>query len=410
MKRIVTTLILAFLVIGVANAQKEEKSSKKKKKNNKTLSEKVFGKYDSNAVANSLIIDEAYVVEGEKLMKDVIVRALVNNAETAKDTTDKDGGFQFELKFDHRYILSFEKTGYVTKLVEIDLTGMPEKAKYEGYNLGRFRMTMIKYTEGMDVENYKVPVARYHYNSMTELVALDRAFLKKRKEEVELLAQANQKVIDDKAAEDADIQEEYNLLIRDADIEFEAKDYKAAKELYMEAMEIKPLAEYPRKQINIINSYLDQDLNLDEKYNALILQGNEAFKEEDYESAKLAYKSAIKLKTTEAYPREQLTKIDQIIKENSSTVAEKESKDYSLANVQIDSDTQGFSNELAKKYPQGLTIEKYMEGSKSIERRIIVDGEVGVEYKKVTHNWGGVYYFKNGKQSNHFTWQKEAIQ
>jgi tetratricopeptide (TPR) repeat protein len=294
--------------------------------------------------------------------------------------------------------------------VEIDLSNMPISAKKEGYDLGKFQMSMIRYTEGMDIENYKVPVARYYYDEVNELIQLDKAFFKQRKKQVELVAQANQNVVEENQAELDAVQEDYNVLIRDADIEFEAQDYKLAKEYYQEALKLKPLAEYPRKQIKIINGYLAQNLGEEEKYKTLIEQGDEAFETKDFESALLAYKSAIKIKTTENYPREQIKKAEAILAEQAAKKEQAEDKVYSLKNVQISAETKGLSNELAKKYPQGLTIEKFMEGSKSVERRIIVDGDIGVEYKKITHNWGGVYYFKNGKPANHFIWQKEAIQ
>ncbi|MGB0391894.1 MAG: hypothetical protein ACPGD5_10000 [Salibacteraceae bacterium] len=404
MRKIAILGLLAFFVIGVGtvSAQEEKKSKKKKTK--------LWGGYDSNAIDKNLIIKEAYVVLGEKLLDGVVVNATVNGTVLYSDTTDKNGGFEFALPFDRRYILDFNKVGFVTKKVEIDLTTLPTEAKNEGYDLGRFRMTMVKYTEGMNIEDYKVPVARYRYNEVNAMVELDRAYLKKRKQILAGVAVNNEVVIASKEAEKDELQEEYNIIIRDADIEFEAKDYKLAKELYKEAISLKPLAEYPRNQLNIINGFLAQELGEDEKYQALIVQADEAFESKDMEVAEISYKNAIKIKTTEPYPRAQLKKIEAYQNELAKVNTAEKEKVYSLKDVQIAGDAVGFSNELAKKYPQGLTIEKFMEGSKSVERRIIVDGEVGVEYKKVTHNWGGIYYFKNGKGSNHFVWQKEAIQ
>ena len=403
MRKIIAIGFLA-LVVGVynTNAQTDKKSKKNKVK--------LWGGYDSNAIDKNLIISEAYVVDGEKLLEGVLVDATVNGSVLYSDTTDKEGGFQFALSFDRRYILNFKKDGFVTKKVEIDLTTLPADAKNEGYDLGRFRMSMVRYTEGMNIEDYKVPVARYRYNEVNAMVELDRVYLKERKQILDGVTVNNQLVVANKEAEKDELQEEYNIIIRDADIEFEAKDYKLAKQLYKEAVALKPLAEYPRNQIKIINGYLAQDLGEDEKYQTLIDQGDESFELKDMEAAEIAYKNAIKIKTTESYPREQLSKIEAFNRELALVKTAEKEKVYSLKDVQVASDAIGFSNELAKKYPQGLTVEKYMEGSKSVERRIIVEGEVGVEYKKITHNWGGIYYFKNGKGSNHFVWQKEAIQ
>ena len=172
------------------------------------------------------------------------------------------------------------------------------------------------------------------------------------------------------------------------------------------------MAEYPRTQIKIIDGLLDGKLADDEKYKALIEQADEAYELNENAEAKKMYLAAIKVNTTDAYPRDQIKKIDALLvaKNAKSKSPKKENVNLSLKGVEISSDRAAFCSDLAKKYPQGLTEEKYMEGSKSITRRIIVEGDIGVEYKHVVHNWGGNYFFKNGKPTTRFTWQKEALQ
>ncbi|MBD80162.1 MAG: hypothetical protein CL840_14710 [Crocinitomicaceae bacterium] len=406
-----SVMLLSMLLCLSVGAQDDKKGKPKKDKNGKKWSKKIWGDYDSNAVPFNLAINDAYVTYNDKLLEGVIVNVLVNGEIFMADTTDKEGGFSFNLKFDHRYVLAFIKDQYVTKRVEIDLSNMPAEAKKEGYDLGKFNMGMIKYAEGMDIEEYKIAVARYKYDEINKIIQLDRTYFRKRKELLAVVNKQNEKVLANKDAEDQDLQNDYDILIRDADIEFAAKDYQLAKEFYLEALKLKSLEEYPRKQLKIIEGYLEQDLNAEEKYQALISQGDEAFNVKDYESALLAYKNATRIKTTEAYPRDQVKKIEGLkAAEKAPVAATNEKKNYSLANIKISTENKGLSNELAKKYPQGLTEETYTEGSKTIVRRIIVDGDIGVEYKKIIHNWGGVYYFKNGNAVNHFVWQKEAIQ
>ena len=411
--QICVSALCLFFVLGLnaqdTKAEKESKKNKKEKKE-KNWTKKVWGDYDSNAVSKNLSINDAYVTYQETMLKDVVVNVLVSGEIFMADTTDKDGGFTFELKYGHRYTLAFNKNGYVTKKVEIDLTTLTVEAKKEGFDLGRFNMGMIKYVDGMSIEEYKIPVARYYYDEVNKIIQLDRNYFKKRKELLAVVQKQNEKVLAG-ADEDAQVlQNDYDVLIRDADIEFAAKDYKLAKEFYLEALKLKTLEEYPRGQLKKIEALMAQELSVDEKYNALISQGNDAYEAQDYESALLSYKNSIKLKTTEEYPRNQIKKIESLQAASQTTVAEKSKKSYSLAKIQINTENKGYSNELAKKYPQGLTEETYTEGAKTIVKRVIVEGEIGVEYKKVTHNWGGVYYFKNGNPVNYFVWQKEAIQ
>ncbi len=67
-----------------------------------------------------------------------------------------------------------------------------------------------------------------------------------------------------------------------------------------------------------------------------------------------------------------------------------------------------FVHDLATKYPEGLTVQYRTDDRKEVEVRIVVQQTLGAEYQKVTHSWGGTYYFKNGKSVSSYIWQKEA--
>ena len=56
-----------------------------------------------------------------------------------------------------------------------------------------------------------------------------------------------------------------------------------------------------------------------------------------------------------------------------------------------------FLSELASKYPEGVTEEQYEDASKKVKRVIVNQDGIANEYREVTHNWGGVYYFRNGQ-------------
>ena len=69
-------------------------------------------------------------------------------------------------------------------------------------------------------------------------------------------------------------------------------------------------------------------------------------------------------------------------KRNLEVVSEKEKKEKELS-------------ELAKKYPEGITIENVDGQNCKIERIIVIKDAMANEYKKIIYNWGGVYYKKN---------------
>lgn len=62
----------------------------------------------------------------------------------------------------------------------------------------------------------------------------------------------------------------------------------------------------------------------------------------------------------------------------------------------VDKSSPEFAAELAQTYPTGWTVEETTEGGKTVLRKIYVAENQGTEYMRVRHNWGGVYYFRNG--------------
>lgn len=64
--------------------------------------------------------------------------------------------------------------------------------------------------------------------------------------------------------------------------------------------------------------------------------------------------------------------------------------------------------ELGSQYPTGVTEEVTKEGNKTITKRIVVANNLGNEYKKVVHDWGGVFYFKNGEAVTERVWIQET--
>lgn len=70
--------------------------------------------------------------------------------------------------------------------------------------------------------------------------------------------------------------------------------------------------------------------------------------------------------------------------------------------------TADYQKELANKYPDGITENVSKEGNKTIITRIVVQDNIGNEYKKVVHDWGGVFYFKNGDAVTERVWKQET--
>ncbi len=112
---------------------------------------------------------------------------------------------------------------------------------------------------------------------------------------------------------------------------------------------------------------------INDKYNRFITVGDSLVSAENFEAAKGAFKEAMKVKENESYPKTRLTDIDEMIKNNEL-----------------------YKNDLAKKYPVGVTEEKTKEKNMNVTRRIVVIGNKGYLYEKKETAFGAVYYFKDG--------------
>ena len=122
---------------------------------------------------------------------------------------------------------------------------------------------------------------------------------------------------------------------------------------------------------------LAKELNakiLQAKYNNALAKGDSALKTKNYDLAKSSYLNAASLKPKEETPANKIKEVDVFIE------TEKRSQ---------------YTNELAKKYPQGVTEEIVKEGNVKVTRRIVVQGNKGDLYVKKETSFGAVYYFKN---------------
>ncbi len=124
---------------------------------------------------------------------------------------------------------------------------------------------------------------------------------------------------------------------------------------------------------------------LNKKYTLAINSGDSALIAKNYIVAKTAFEKALTIKPQELYPKERLTQIEVEIAKSGE-----------------------FQNELAKKYPQGVTEEIVKEGNATDTRRIVVIGNKGTLYVMRRTTFGAVYYFKDGATITESVFNKDT--
>ena len=123
------------------------------------------------------------------------------------------------------------------------------------------------------------------------------------------------------------LDEKYASVIALADSQFSSGDYQSSRTSYTDALSLKAEEAYPKSQIQKIDELLaNQQVEadnakrlmaekraLDEKYKSIISLADSQFSSEEYESSKSNYTEALSLKPTEAYPKSQIQKIDELL-------------------------------------------------------------------------------------------------
>ena len=122
-----------------------------------------------------------------------------------------------------------------------------------------------------------------------------------------------------------------------------------------------------------------------------------------YEAALTEYQNALAMRPDQDYPKERISLIKKMIgiQANKEILAQ---ENQEIQQISIED----FKNDIAKKYPEGITEEVETLGNKTITKRYVVKDNRGDEYKMIKHNWGGKFFFKNEQQITELIWNDET--
>ncbi|PIP55064.1 MAG: hypothetical protein COX07_01895, partial [Bacteroidetes bacterium CG23_combo_of_CG06-09_8_20_14_all_32_9] len=234
------------------------------------------------------------------------------------------------------------------------------------------------------------------------------------------------KLLADKAAKDkADAEaaltakeESYKVFIAKADQDFTGKRYESAKTNYQKALNLKPDETYPKSKLAEIDNLLTLNTKKEQEqkvkykaYQEAISKADDFFRKKEYPSAIASYKIASAYNPGENYPKQKIFECQNLIKEQNQSEQERleaekqkqieaaKSSNKKLEEIDYTNKVvvEKFLSELAKKYPEGITEEFYEDETKKIKRVIVKHESIANEYREVIHNWGGIYYFRNGQ-------------
>lgn len=224
----------------------------------------------------------------------------------------------------------------------------------------------------------------------------------------------------DKLVQDQQLQEQYDSKIREADRVLASGDLPRAKDIYIQALEIKPGDGYALGKIGTIDEQVaakerkqQQEAEKENKYNQSIQLADNYFDNANYEAAEEEYRKALDYKPGSAYPKQKLARIKEINKLLAGSSSGSGSRSSSpppskpgASTSKVVLEELKFNNKdeldrylkmLKNSYPEGVTLEVYREEYKTTRRFIVIRDDDVSEYREIKHSWGGVDYYKNDK-------------
>jgi len=152
---------------------------------------------------------------------------------------------------------------------------------------------------------------------------------RKRLEEMENALKAEQELQERK--------KKYNDAIQAADKFYNEESYELAIEKYKEAMEYESASTYPQQKIDLAQEFIDKAKEKEQQqasYDSLIVQGDNAMTNEDYEGAIAAYTNALSIYENEEHPKNQKIIAEQKLEEQKQNAAQEAQIAELLVNAQ----------------------------------------------------------------------------
>jgi Trp operon repressor len=242
-------------------------------------------------------------------LEGALVTLLRSGSVVSTVTTTGNGKYSFKLDPNSDYILSITKPGFITKKVAISTRNVPDERASHGFAGYDMQITIFEMYQGIDYSVLNNPVAKIVYNPTKDFEDFD--YDKGYSDQI-MAATAKLEELARMAREN---EKKFAAAVAQGDKAFQNKDYAGAKAAYAQATAIKPNETYPKDQIKTCETMLAKagaDAKVDADYKTAIATGDGAMTAKNYDAAKTAYTTAAGIKPGEAYPKQKLKEIDDL--------------------------------------------------------------------------------------------------
>lgn len=266
-------------------------------------------------IINGLIVIEDSSPEGSKI---IISK---NGAKIDEQILSKKGRFDIKLALGSDYKLTFEKAGYVSKIISVN-TEIPEEVLESNPDFPPVKLTinLLPYVDHIDLSVFDQPVAILAYNQEVDDLTFDAEYSNKIKNRI---AQTEQEIRRAAASRGAAAQEQarkFAEFMVQGQQAFDRKKWEDAIFAWNEALKMKPESEELKQRIASAREEAEREkaqqaieLQNEQAYKLLLSSADSLFSQKKYGDAKEKYTAATQLNSKDTYPVTKIREIDSIL-------------------------------------------------------------------------------------------------
>lgn len=270
--------------------------------------------------AQSLNINGSIAIEesGAEGAKVIIFK---NSEKLDEQVIGKKGRFELKLAFDNDYKISFEKAGYITKIVSVNTEVPPEILETSpDFPPVRLIINLLPHAEGVDLSIFEQPVAILSYNNELDDFTFDKDYSSRIKDPIAKTEQEVRRVLAQRGSAALEKERMFADLVTKGQNGFDQKKWPVAIENWTQALTIKPAERTVQQKLDIAKkenelelARLSVEAQNARGYKLLVSSGDSLFNLKIYGSAKEKYAAAIKLNSKDGYPAQRISEIDGLL-------------------------------------------------------------------------------------------------
>lgn len=244
-----------------------------------------------------------------------------NGEQIDTQTLNRKGHFELKLALGADYKLSFEKAGYITKIVNVN-TEVPEEILESNPNFPPVKLiiNLLPMVSGVDLTIFEQPIAILAYNPELDDFTFDKDYSNRIKTQVAQAEQEIRRKANEQSKASLEKERRFAELISKGQQSYDRKEWAAAITAWTEALQIKPAEEEVKRKIVAARQETELDkarrsieLQNEQTYKMLIASADSLFKLKHYEPSREKYLAAAKLKPQENYPEAKMKEIDSLL-------------------------------------------------------------------------------------------------